>query len=504
MQTNIKHDNYDIIIVGGGNTALLTAIRAKEVGAGKILILEKAPRTERGGNGFFTTGLYRAVHSGTRELVEIMPNMSAEEREVDIPAYTADDFFNDYMIGNDGLGDESVMQLIVESSNDAIHWMMKNGVEFEMAAGKMKRVDGKLISTGHLNIQSKGAGAGLNDSLYELVKERGIELHYEAAVRKLLTDEKGRVVGVRVQCSDTVQEVKAGSVVLACGGFESSPSMRAQYLGKDWDLALVRGSRHNTGDGLKMALDIGAQPHGNWSGCHAIFIDAESPQPAVREDGEKTSKRIYLFGLVVNNLGERFVDEGEDDIPMTYSRYGQHALAQPGRIAYQIFDAVGQKVITNSPADDYKGAPYTRADTIEELADLLAIDPETLKRTVDDYNNAIQPGGNLEYYRSFRLPSDQQALGITPPKSSCAFALNQPPYYAYAVACGITFTFGGLKVSKRGEVLSQLDKPIPGLYAAGEIIGGLFYTNYPGATGLTAGAVFAKIAGKNAVEARVD
>lgn len=501
MQKITKHDTYDIIIVGGGNTALLTAIRAKEVGAEKILILEKAPKTERGGNGYFTTGLYRAVHGGTEELAQIMPNMSEEEKAIDFPAYTADDFFGDYMIGNDGLGDESMMQMIVESSNEAIHWMIKNGVEFEMAAGKTRRnPNGELVSSGNMHIQSKGAGAGLNDSLYDLVAKKEIELHYEAAVRKLLTDDTGKITGVRVQNSEGVQEVKAKSVVLACGGFESSPSMRAQYLGKNWDLALVRGSKHNTGDGLQMALDVGAQPYGNWSGCHAIFIDAESPQPAVREDGEKTSKRAYIFGLVVNSKGERFLDEGEDDIPMTYSRFGQYALTQPGRIAYEIFDEVGNMVITNAPADDYKGAPYTKADTIEELADLLAIEPDALVKTIEDYNNDIEPGGMLDYHQVLGLPSDQQALSITPPKSSCAFALNTPPYYAYAVSCGITFTFGGLKVNKKGEVLNQLDKPISGLYAAGEIIGGLFYTNYPGATGLTAGAVFAKIVGANAAK----
>ncbi|MBU2647483.1 FAD-dependent tricarballylate dehydrogenase TcuA [bacterium] len=500
MQKITKEDNYDVIIVGGGNTALLTAIRAQEVGAEKILILEKAPKTERGGNGYFTTGLYRVVHSGTKELAELMPTMTEEEREMEFAPYTADEFFSDYMIGNDGLGDESMMQMIVEESNAAIRWMIKNGIEFETGSGSMMRVGGKLVHVGRLAVQCKGAGAGLSDTLYKMIEKKGIELHYETAARKLLTDDTGRIMGVKIQGNKAVQEVKSKSVVLACGGFESSPSMRAQYLGKDWDLCLVRGGRHNTGDGLNMAMDVGAQPYGNWSGCHAIFIDAESPQPARREDGEKTSKRIYIFGLVVNSRGERFVDEGEDDITMTYSRYGQHALKQAGRIAFQIFDSTGNDIINAMPVDDYVGAPYTKADTITELADMLAIDEETLVKTVEDYNNAIEPGGSLEYHKFLGLPHDQQALSITPPKSGNAFALNKPPYYAYAVSCGITFTYGGLKVSKRGEVLNQLDKPIPGLYAAGETVGGLFYTNYPGATGLTAGAIFAKIVGANAIE----
>ncbi len=495
-----KTDNYDVIIIGGGNTALLTAIRAQEMGAQKILILEKAPETERGGNGFFTTGLYRVVHNGVKELAELMPAMTEEEQSVDIEPYTADDFFSDYMIGNDGLGDESMMQMIVEQSNTTIRWMIDRGIKFETGSGSMMRVGDKLVHVGKLALQCKGAGAGLSDTLYEMIEEKGIELCYETAARKLLTDNTGRIIGARIQSNEAIQEVTGKAVVLACGGFESSPSMRAQYLGKDFDLALVRGTRHNTGDGLQMAFDVGAQPYGNWSGCHAIFIDAESPQPAIREDGEKTSKRVYLFGLVVNSLGERFVDEGEDDITMTYSRYGQHTLKQPGRIAYQIFDSAGNAIINMMPVDDYVGAPYTSADTIEELADMLAVEPEALAKTVNDYNAAIKPGGELEYYKYLGLENDQQALDITPPKSSSALPLDKPPYYAYAVQCGITFTFGGLKVSKRGEVLSQLDRPISGLYAAGEIMGGLFYTNYPGATGLTAGAVFARIVGANVVE----
>ncbi|MBU2644445.1 FAD-dependent tricarballylate dehydrogenase TcuA [bacterium] len=500
MPNIAKEEMYDVIVVGGGNTALLTAIRAQEMGAKKILILEKAPKHERGGNGYFTTGIYRVAHNGIEDIRSLMPDLTEEEKQMYVKPYPADQFFSEYMMGNSGLGDESMMQMIVENSLDAIRWMKDNGIGFEIAAGNIRRENDKLVVQNPTPIQCKGAGAGLNDHLYNTIGESDIELCYETGVTKLLRNPSGHIVGVEAQNNETIQEIKSKSVVLACGGFESNQAMRAQYLGKDWDLALVRGGRHNMGDGLRMALEVGAQPFGNWSHCHATFIDAASPQPARREDGEKTSKRIYVFGLVVNSDGKRFVDEGQDEIAFTYARYGQYVLQQPDRIAYQIFDSFGNEVLQNRPLDDYKGVPFTSADTLEELADMLAINKEALLKTVNDYNNDIQPGNHLEYYKFAGLQEDMQAPNIVPPKSGNAFPMNKPPYYAYAVQCGITFTFGGLKVNKRGEVLNWMDKPINGLYAAGEILGGLFYTNYPGATGLTAGAVFAKIVGANAVQ----
>jgi tricarballylate dehydrogenase len=192
------------------------------------------------------------------------------------------------------------------------------------------------------------------------------------------------------------------------------------------------------------------------------------------------------------------VDEGEDDIPLTYAKYGQYALQQPQRVAFQIFDSKGYEIITHFALQDYVGASFTSAGTLEELGDKLAIHPEGFLENLKAYNEAILPGGVGHWYRLAGMAENRQAIGITPPKSSCALPIDTPPFYAYPVCCGITFTFGGLKVNRRAQVLDTTDRPIAGLYAAGEIVGGLFYTNYPGATGLTAGAVFARIAGTNA------
>ena len=276
--------------------------------------------------------------------------------------------------------------------------------------------------------------------------------------------------------------------------------MRAQYLGKNWDLAKVRGTRFNMGDGLKMAMDVGAVPAGNWSGCHAIFIDAEAPQPALKAEGDTTSKRLFCWGISVNDEGKRFVDEGEDTIDMTYARYGQHALSQHGRIAYQIYDQRAIEALQHFLLQDLAQGTHVQAGTIEELADNLGINPKALKKTVDEYNADIRPGGILPYFPFAGEKEDLCAPNIVPPKSGMALPIVKPPFHAFPVCCGITFTFGGIKVNLRGQVVDERDEPIPGLYAAGEIIGGMFYNNYAGATGLTAGAVFAKCVGENAVK----
>ena len=297
-----------------------------------------------------------------------------------------------------------------------------------------------------------------------------------------------------------LKDYTAKAVILSCGGFEANPEWRARYLGPNWDLAKVRGGAFNMGDGIRMALDIGAQPFGNWSCCHATFVDADAPQPSIREDTDKSAKRMYIFGLILNSNGERFLDEGYDNVDLTYSRYGKTVLDQPGRIAFQVFDAKGYKTVTSGDGfPDMIDAPYTKADTVEELAEKLGLPVEKLAQTITDYNKAANnPGGNNNWYKFTGEPQDMHTEELPLAKSSCAFALDTPPYYAYAVNCGITFTYGGVKTNKKAQVVDSNDRPIGGLYASGEIIGGLFYQNYAGATGQLSGAVFAYIAGKNA------
>ena len=307
----------------------------------------------------------------------------------------------------------------------------------------------------------------------------------------MLQDKDRRVSGVEVCGPDGYEDIQAKAVVLACGGFESNPEMRAQYLGAGWDLARVRGTRHNMGDGIRMAIDIGARPFGNWSGCHSVGWDISAPPYGDYEVLDNFQKHSYPWGIMVNIKGERFVDEGEDLRNHTYVKFGREIMKQPFRTCVQIFD---QKTIPLL-RDEYRIKQVTKytADSISELAAHLEIDPVALKGTVDAFNAACQPG---KFNPSILDGVTTKGLAIN--KTNWALPISEPPFEAFVTTTGVTFTFGGLRINKTGEVQDLSDRTIPGLYAAGELVGGLFYENYPGGSGLMAGAVFGTLAGESA------
>ena len=321
----------------------------------------------------------------------------------------------------------------------------------------------------------------------------GVEIRYSTKGVRLLQDKKGHVVGVTVQGPEGFEDIQGKTVVLACGGFEANAEMRTRYLGQGWELAKVRGIPYNTGDGIRMALDIGAQPFGHWSGCHAVAWDLNAPPTGDRNITELFQKHSYPFGLIVNLEGKRFVDEGADFRNYTYAKYGREILRQPLGTAFQIFDDKVKHLLR----DEYRIAQVTKAETptIEALADQLGIDRAGLVQTIKAYNAAVQEGT----YNPTILDG-KHTVGLTPPKSNWALPIDTPPYLGFAVTCGITFTFGGLRINNRGQVLDTENNLIPGLYAAGELVGGLFYHNYPGGSGLAAGAVFGRVAGASAAE----
>jgi tricarballylate dehydrogenase len=280
---------------------------------------------------------------------------------------------------------------------------------------------------------------------------------------------------------------------LACGGFEANAEMRARYLGPSWDLARVRGSRFNTGDGLRMAMDIGAMPYGHWSGCHASSWDLNAPEVNELAFGTVFKRDDYLAGIVLNANGERFFDEGADIRSLTYARLGRAILAQPTQIAWQIFDAKGAAQLHG----EYRVRESARfvADTLEGLlARLDGIDSKRALETIARFNAAIRT--DIPYDAGRKDGRGTQGLAV--PKSNWALAIDAPPFEAYAVTCGITFTFGGLRIDTAGRVLDTAGAIIPGLYAAGEMAGGLFYFNYPGGAGLMSAAVFGRLAGESA------
>ena len=482
----------DVIVAGGGNAALSAGLAALERGA-NVLVLEKAPEHLRGGNSYFTGGLFRFAYDGIEDILPLLPEMSdAEKSGIDVGSYPQSEFYEDVMRVSEGLSDSQLVQTLVSRSLPTMRWLADQGVPWILAYGRQAfRHEGVLRFWGGLVVEAVGGGKGLSDRQFELLQARGGAVRYETKAARIVTDSAGQVVGLEVRDPDGYREIECSSVVLACGGFEANAEMRARYLGPGWELAKVRGTRFNTGDGIRMALDIGAQSFGHWSGCHAVAWDLNAPPTGDRNIADLFQKHSYPFGIVVNVNGERFVDEGADFRNYTYAKYGREILFQPQRAAFQIFDQTTKHLLR----DEYHIPQVSKveSDTIEGLADGLGVVREGLARTVREFNDAVQPGD----YNPTELDG-KRTVGIDPPKSNWALPIDSPPYLGYAVTCGITFTFGGLKIDESCRVLDTEDMPISGLYAAGELVGGLFYHNYPGGSGLMAGSVFGKLAGESA------
>ena len=487
-----------VIVVGAGNAALCAALSAREQGA-EVTVLEKAPEGERGGNTYFTGGGFRFPYEGMDDILRIIPDLSAAEIErVDVGTYPAAQFRDDLARVTDGLIDDGMASALVREAAPTIEWLHGQGVKFTLMTGRQaNEVEGKLVFYGGLTVEAVGAGKGLSDQEFEAAERVGVNVRYDAKVVNLLRDGR-RICGVELWTEDEVEELEADAVVLAAGGFEANIEMRTRYLGPGWDMAKVRGSRFNTGDAIQAAIDAGAQPFGNWSGAHAVAWDLNAPPTGNRIVADLYQKHSYPYGLIVNLDGERFVDEGADIRNYTYAKYGRAILSQPERAAFQLFDQRTAHLLR----DEYHVRQVTmaQADTIEELAESLGVDSGGLQRTVDEYNQSCPEHGIDDFN-----PSTLDGVGtrgISPPKSNWALPFDSPPYLGYAVTCGITFTFGGLKIEPRsGQVLDTEDRPMTGLYAAGELVGGLFYNNYAGGSGLMAGSVFGRIAGRSAAVA---
>jgi len=488
----VAAERWDVVVVGAGNAALSAALSARENGA-SVLVLEKAPRTSRGGDTAFTGGLFRFPFDGIEQFPALVPDYSQDELDaVEVGRYTQQDYADDMDRVTEGLADPELVDTLVTLAYPTMVWLRQRGVRWLLATGRQAfKVGAKHVFFGNLIVEANGGGQGLSDSLFEIAEQAGIAILHETKATRLETDQRGAVIGIEVQDRDGRRSIGCGSVVLAAGGFQANAEMRSRYLGADWELAKVRGTRHNTGDAIRMALDIGAQPYGHWSSCHAVAWDLLAPLVGDLRVGDLYQKHSYPLGIVVNRDGKRFVDEGADFRNYTYAKYGREILRQPGRRAFQVFDAKTIPLLR----DEYRvrGATKARGDTLEELADQFVIDPLGLRETVDQFNAAIQD-------REFNpaVLDGKGTRGISPPKSNWALPISDPPFEAYAVTCGITFTFGGLRIDRHCRVLDTEDRPIPNLYAAGEMVGGLFYYNYPGGAGLMAGAVFGRQAGASA------
>lgn len=484
---------WDVVVVGAGNAALCAALSARESGA-SVLVLERASEDEGGGNTRFTAGAIRTVYNGVDDLRALMPDITDEEVAItDFGTYTADQFFDDMFRVTQYRCNPDLAETLVTSSYDTLLWMKGKGVRFQPIWGRQAfKVDGRFKFWGGLTVEAWGGGPGLVEALWQAAKKNGIEIRYATRALSLVYDDV-KVSGLKVKGPNGVETIHARAVVLASGGFEANPEWRTRYMGPGWELAKVRGTRFNTGDGIRMALEIGACPYGNWSGGHAVGWDFNAPEFGDLAVGDNFQKHSYPFSIMVNADGRRFVDEGADFRNYTYAKYGRVILNQPGQMAWQIFD---QQTV-HLQRDEYRIRQVTKVtgETLEELAGKLeGVDKDAFLAEVKAYNDAVQ----TDVAFNPNVKDGRGTNGLAVPKSNWAVRIEQGPFEAYQVTCGITFTFGGLRIDDRGQVVDVDLNPIPGLYAAGELVGGLFYFNYPGGTGLMSGAVFGKLAGAGA------
>ena len=485
--------NGTLVVVGAGNAALCAAMAARENGA-RVLILEAAPEHEKGGNSYFTAGGFRFCHTGVDDAAtDVLTDLSEAERErIVLPVHDRNTFYDTLMKITHHQADEDLAWRLIDGSRPGMVWLRGHGIRFIPMFGRQSfMVDGKHHFYGGVNIEAVGGGAGLVEAELARALKIGCEIRYATAATRLIQDRQRRGTGVEVRGPDGYEEIAADAVVLACGGFESNPEMRARYLGPGWELARVRGTRHNMGAGIRMALDIGARPFGNWSGCHSVGWDISAPPYGDYEVLDNFQKHSYPWGVMVNLRGERFVDEGEDLRNLTYVKFGREIMKQPHRTAVQIFD---QKTIPLL-RDEYRIKQVTKvtAGSIAELAIALEIPAAALTATIEAFNAACRPG---DFNPSVLDGVSTTGLAIN--KTNWALPIDQGPFEAYVTTTGVTFTFGGLRINELGEVQDVSDRTIPGLYAAGELVGGLFYENYPGGTGLMSGTVFGKLAGESA------
>jgi tricarballylate dehydrogenase len=463
-------DRYDVVVVGTGLAGIASALSAWEQGA-SVLVVEKAPAASAGGNTRFSGGGFRIPRGD----------------------FTPQDLFEDLMIVTKGRGNKELLRHMAEHAKEDTDWLQTHGLTFgdqsqfqHVGPRRVMAVWAQPVPFDIDGATQIGSGNGVVRQLHPGMIEK-VDVVFDTKAEKLLVDDHRRVIGLRTFHRDHgFQDIRAGAVVIATGGFQADQEMRSRYWGPEAAHWCVRGTRFNTGDGIRMGTEIGAGLVGDWTDLHCAVIDART----LPIEGGETNVNTYPFCIIVNTAGERFVDEGEDFRDRTYAKFGRSILRQPGSVAFVVYDSK----LVDQVTCYVKSWKPTSATTLEELAATVGIDPVGLRRTVDEYNKAIDrtvpfdPTGKDE----------RAARGLRPPKSNWAVSIEEPPFYCYTVTGGVTFTMAGLKTDVGAQVISTEGDPIPGLYAAGEVQGDFFYYNYPGGSSLLRASVYGRAAGRNA------
>jgi tricarballylate dehydrogenase len=488
MDVNKEFD-FDVVVVGGGNAGLNAAIETFNAGA-NVLLIEKAPKKARGGNSRLSGGHFRIAYEGAKDFEPLLEGNDLPKGELEIEPYSKDDYYNKVINLSEGLSNKRATEIFVDKSLETVTWMKKQGVTWDLFWDFMVKKGDRLFFPNTTTVlQAPGSGEGLIENLYGIVEKLGISVFYETAAYSLILNSGRAICGILVYDNDGFIRINTKNIILACGGFQANPAWRRRYLGENWDLVKLRGTRYDTGDGIKMAIDIGAQVTGHWGGCHASIVSEDSPLIEAALAGSE--RYCYPHSIIVNRDGKRFVDEGEDVFFYTYAKFGREIAKQPGGVAFQIYDG---KTIPLLRAK-YQNSVCVESNSLEELAEESDINVENFLATVKEFNEAIIDDDKP--FVPYRLDG-RGTKGLNPDKTNWAHKIDTPPYKSFAVVCGLTMTYGGLKTNEKAQVIDTSHRPIKGLYAVGEITGGFFYHNYPSGTGLVRGAVMGRIAGAEA------
>jgi tricarballylate dehydrogenase len=455
---------FDVLVIGGGNAALCSAISARRSGA-SVLVLEGAPKFYRGGNTRHTRNM-RCAHDAATDILT--------------GPYTEQEFWEDLLRLTGGQTDEELAKHMIRESKDILGWVVEQGVRWQPSLGG-------TLGLGRTNSFFLGGGRAMLNALYLTAEQIGVEIVYDAEITDLAIEDGMFLSATLKQPIAGTTEIRASALVAAAGGFEANIEWLKQYWGEAADNFLIRGTPYNRGSILKMLLDKGVQEVGDPTQCHAVAIDARSPK---FDGGIITRHDSVIFGIVVNKHAERFYDEGEDIWPKRYAIWGRLVATQPDQIAYIIFDA---SVLTSFMPTLF---PPIKADSIAELAGKFELDAMVLEKTVTDFNAAVRPG-TFDH----AILDDCRTEGLTPPKTHWARKIETPPYYAYPVRPGITFTYLGTRVNKQARVLMKDGRPSANMFAAGEIMAGnVLGKGYAAGIGMTIGSVFGRIAGREAAQ----
>ncbi|MFB6170073.1 MAG: FAD-dependent tricarballylate dehydrogenase TcuA [Haloarculaceae archaeon] len=460
----MQENEYDVVVVGCGMAGLAAGLRTAELDH-SVAVLEKAPEENRGG------------HTQFSESFRIPTADIDMDVEFNVEDYSASDFYADIQKLTHAEADPDLAKVVTNEAAEMFEWLCQYKDDWEYRAPHPGYTAGRVWHDGHQLVAD----------LVEAMEDLGVDVYYDTEAGDILRDDDGEVVGVEARVDGVRTNFLGDAVVLAAGDYGSSKEKRTRYYGPGYGKMKVRGSRYNTGEAIESAIDVGAKTDGEWGDAHMAIIDAGSPDV----EGGITRIDGYQYGLIVNHDGERFVDEGEDARAHTYAKFGRRIFEQPYHEAFIIVDSkVVDDVAHMGPSREVTG------DSIEELARRLDIENvERTVETVEEYNAACDPGE----YRPNELDGNRTE-GLDLPKSNWALPLDDPPYTGYPVTGGMTFGFGGVAITPEAEVLDTRDETIPGLFAAGNSTGGLFYYNYPGGTGLTNAAVFGKVAAESAVD----